>query len=232
VAKLAELAQVSSATVSMIERGKRAAVNITTVDRILAAMDLRLHIETVPLWADLDEAIDEVSRLPLSERVVAWPFDFGPMVSRLDGIPYLLDGLTAAALQGAPVLCEELEIALPRDDEVVERCVYLLEDMLARRGEGFEDLDPRERGSDYYTCLAGRIRVRLIDQYRPLLWVDVDPLHDTDGFRFSMHGREMPPPLVKAHLPVVPLTEIQAGDSQARRIIERVLERRRASSQR
>ena len=232
VANLAELAAVSIATVSMIERGKRAAVNIATVDRILGAMELRLHIETVPLWTDIDEAIDEVSRLTLDERIATWPFDFGPLVSRLDGIPYLLDGLTAAAVQGAPVLCQELEIALPRDDEAIGRFTMLLEDVIGRRGEGFEELDPRERGSDYYTCMAGRIRVRLIDQFQPVLWVDIDPLRDTDRFRFSMLGRQLPPPLTKAHLPVVPLTEIQAGDSQARRIIERVLERRPPSSQR
>jgi transcriptional regulator with XRE-family HTH domain len=226
VVKLAELAAVSAATVSMIERGKRAAVNLATVDRILAAMDLRLHIETVPLWAGVDEAIDRVSALTLAERIAEWPFDFGPLISRLDGISYLLDGLTAAAVQGAPVLCEELEIALPRDDEVLDQFALVLEDMLARRGEGFESLDPRERGSDYYTCVPGRIRFRLIDHYRPVLWVDIDPLADSGRFRFSMLGRKLPPPLTKAHLAVVPLTEIQAGDSQARRIIERVLDRR------
>jgi hypothetical protein len=183
----------------------------------------------VPLWADIDEAIDQACALPLIERIAAWPFDFGALVSRLDGIPYLLDGLTAAAVQGAPVINEEFQIALPGDDDTIARFCYVLSDILARRGEGFEYQDPREPGSDYYTCLAGRIRFRLIDRYQPTLWVDIDPLPNATGMRFSMLGRKPPPPLTKARLAVVPLTEIQAGDNQARRIIERVLGRRQRS---
>jgi transcriptional regulator with XRE-family HTH domain len=56
IARLAKLATVSTATISMIERGKRTSINIATVDRILAAMELRLDVGTVPLWADVDEA--------------------------------------------------------------------------------------------------------------------------------------------------------------------------------
>jgi transcriptional regulator with XRE-family HTH domain len=230
IAKLARLASVSTATISMIERGKRATINVTTVDRILAAMDLRLDVGTVPLWTDIDEAIDRACALPLSERIAAWPLDFGALVCRLDGIRYLLDGLTAAAVQGAPVVNDEFQIALPSDDETIARFCYVMEDIMARRGAGLEYRDPREPGSDYYRCIAGTIRVRLIDRYRPVLWVDVDPLPDTAAMRFSIFGQKPPPPLTKAHLAVVPLTEIQAGDSQARRIIERVVERRRRSA--
>jgi transcriptional regulator with XRE-family HTH domain len=227
IAKLARLASVSTATISMIERGKRPTINVATVDRILAALDLRLDVGTVPLWADIDEAIDRACALTLTERVAAWPLEFGALVSRLDGVPYLLDGLTAAAVQGAPVVNDEFQIALPSDDDTIARFCHVISDIMGRRGEGLEFQDPREPGSDYYTCIAGLIRYRLIDQYQPVLWVDIDPLPNTASMRFSVFGRKPPPPLTKAHLPVVPLTEIQAGDSQARRIIERVLERRR-----
>jgi transcriptional regulator with XRE-family HTH domain len=226
IATLAKLAAVSTATISMLERGKRATINVATVDRILAAMDLRLDIATVPLWADIDEAIDRECALPLSERIAAWPLDFGALVSRLDGVPYLLDGLTAAAVQGAPVVNDEFQIALPSDDDTIGRFCYVVGDILARRGEGFEFQDPREPGSDYYTCIAGRIRVRLIDRFQPVLWVDIDPLPNAERMRYSIFGRKPPPPLTKAHLPVVPLTEIQASDSEARRIIDRVVQRR------
>jgi hypothetical protein len=195
-------------------------------DRILTAMDLRLHVETVPLWADIDEMIDQASRGTLGERITTWPIDFEALVTRLDGIPYLLDGLTAAAVQGAPVRVEEFEIAVPRDDEVLDRLTFLLEDFVARRGEGFEYLDPRERGSDYWTCIAGRIRIRLIERFEPLLWVDIDPLPPSVGQLFSIRRLPLPPPLTKAHLPVVPLDDIRASDSQARRIIERIEARR------
>jgi transcriptional regulator with XRE-family HTH domain len=226
VTELAKRAGVSPATVSKIERGRRDAVNLAMADRILTAMDLRLHVETVPLWADIDEMIDQASRGTLGERITTWPIDFEALVTRLDGIPYLLDGLTAAAVQGAPVRVEEFEIAVPRDDEVLDRLTFLLEDFVARRGEGFEYLDPRERGSDYWTCIAGRIRIRLIERFEPLLWVDIDPLPPSVGQLFSIRRLPLPPPLTKAHLPVVPLDDIRASDSQARRIIERIEARR------
>ena len=50
VAELARWWEVSPASVSKIERGRRSAVTIAMADRILAAMGLRLHVETVPLW--------------------------------------------------------------------------------------------------------------------------------------------------------------------------------------
>ena len=76
VVELAQLAGVSPATVSKIERGLRPAVTIAMADRILTAMGLRLHVETVPLWADIDTAIVEASRQSLAERIEGWPIDF------------------------------------------------------------------------------------------------------------------------------------------------------------
>jgi transcriptional regulator with XRE-family HTH domain len=223
---LAELARVSPAAISKIERGKQSALTVELADRILAAMDLRLHVETVPLWADFDTEIDAASRQSLAERISTWPFGFSRLVSRLDGIPYLLDGLTAAAVQGVPVQVEELQIAVPRDEKVLDQLTYVFTDIMARRGEGMQSRDPREPGADYYTCIAGRIRVRLIDEYRPGLWVDIDPLPGTDEDLPSIYNRPKPPPLTKVRLPVVPLTEIQVSDSHARRVIERIAARR------
>jgi transcriptional regulator with XRE-family HTH domain len=121
VTELAAQAGVSPATVSQIERNRRPALSIAMADQILSAMELRLDIETVPLWADIDQAIDQASRQPLAERIMTWPVDFPAYVTLLDGIPYLLDGLTAAAVQGVPVMVEEFEIAMPRDDDVLDR---------------------------------------------------------------------------------------------------------------
>src|ERR1700676_1034669 len=69
VVELARRAGVSPATVSKVERGQRPAVTVAMADRILAAMGLRLHVETVPLWADIDTAIAEASRQSLAERM-------------------------------------------------------------------------------------------------------------------------------------------------------------------
>lgn len=223
---LASKCGVSPASISKIELARRATVNLATADRILTAMGLRLDVGTVPLWADIDQAIDEAAALPLADRIRTWQIEFEAMVTRFDGIPYLLDGLTAAAVQGAPVMVEAFEIAVPRDDAVLDRLTLLLEDIMARRGEGFEFLDPREPGSDYWRSAAGRIRIRLIDRYQPEHWVDIDPLPESDIHLSTASWRALPPPLTRAHLPVVPLAEIRAGDTQARRILDRIAQRR------
>jgi len=223
--ELASLARVSPASISRIERGIGPALTVGMAERILAALELRLDIEVVPLWADVDEAIDAVARMSVAERVETWPFSFTQFVSRLDGIPYLLDGLTAAAIQGAPIKVEAVEIAVLRDEEVLDRLTELLNDIMTKRGDGFDDPDPREPGSDDYVCIAGRFRIRLIDEYRPELWVDIDPLPADDPLP-SLFGLPKPPILSRARLAVVPLTEIQATDSQARRVLERIRARR------
>ncbi len=227
VVELARRAGVSPATVSKIERGRQTAVTIAMADRILAAMGLRLHVETLPLWADIDSAIAEAGRRPLAERIADWPIDFAAFVNRFDGIPYLLDGLTSAAVQGAPVLVEEFEMAVPRDDEVLDRLAFLFGDFMARRGEGFESRDPRLPGSEHYLCIAGRFRVRLIEEYRPVLWADIDPLPGALTRLPSINGLPLPDPLTRARVAVVPLTEIQARDGYARRVIERMTGGRR-----
>jgi transcriptional regulator with XRE-family HTH domain len=207
VAELARRAGVSPASVSKIERGQRPAVTIAMADRILAAMGLRLHVETVPLWADIDTAIAEAAKQSLAERMAGWPIDFAAFVNRLDGIPYLLDGLTSAAVQGAPVIVEEFEIIVPHDDEVLDRLTFLFGDFMARRGEGFE---------------SRRFRVRLIDSFQPVLWADIDPLPEAIMRLPSINGLPRPAPLRRARVAVVPLIEIQATDGHAKRVIERM----------
>lgn len=224
---LAKRCGVSPASISKIELARRSTVNLALADRILTAMDLRLHVETVPLWADIDQAIDEAAALPLAERIKTWQIEFEALVSRFEGIPYLLDGLTAAAVQGAPVMVEAFEIAVPRDDAVLDELTVLLDDIIARRGEGFEFLDPREPGSGYWRSAAGCIRIRLIDHCKPELWVDIDPLPESQIRLSSVRRNTLPPPLAKAHLPVVPLAEIRASDTRTRRILERITRQRR-----
>jgi transcriptional regulator with XRE-family HTH domain len=229
VKELASLAGVSPATVSQIERNLRPAVSFAMADQILCAMDLRLNIEIVPLWADIDEAIDQARRQPLAERIKTWPVDFPAYVTIFDGLPYLLDGLTSAAVQGVPVRVEEFEIAIPRDDDVLDRFTALADQYAVRRGGGFERADPREPGSDYYRCVAGRLRLRIVEQYQPVLWVDIDPLPEPDFPPVSFSTLSLAPEVSRARIAVVPLTEIQASDNNARRILRRIAERRMLS---
>ncbi len=125
-------------------------------------------------------------------------------------------------MQGAPVVVEEFELAIPRDDEVLDRFTFMLSDVMARRGPGLQSRDPREPGSEHYLCVAGRFRVRLIDRYQPVLWADIDPLPEVIVMLPSLSGRSRARPLAKVRVALVPLTEIRATDAQAKRVIERM----------
>jgi len=91
-------------------------------------------------------------------------------------------------------MVEEFEIAVPRDDEVLDRLTFLFGDFVARRGKGFESRDPRRPGSEHYLSIAGRFRVRLIDSYRPVLWADIDPLPEAMINLPSINGAAAPRP--------------------------------------
>ncbi|GAA0338067.1 helix-turn-helix domain-containing protein [Actinoallomurus spadix] len=69
--ELAELCDVSVATLSAIERGSRN-VSLPLADRILGAMELELHLETQPRWETIDAAIAEAAGRPLKERIAGW----------------------------------------------------------------------------------------------------------------------------------------------------------------
>ena len=225
-AELAHRAGLSEATVSRVERGKTA-VTLATADCLLEAMDLRLHIEAMPLWADIDEKINEAAQLPLAERIPQWPVDFAGFVTILDGIHYQLDGLAAAAVQGAPVIVDEYEIAIPRDDEqTLDQLTITLAEITAKRGEsGWEIIDPREPGADFYRCLAGPLRFRFTDSFSPALWADIDPLPEPNWMGAVLASVLSRPLLTRARLAVVPLTDIQARDDKTSRIIKRVQEK-------
>jgi transcriptional regulator with XRE-family HTH domain len=117
-------------------------------------------------------------------------------------------------------------VTIAMADRILAACTISLICFMARRGEGFQSRDPREKGSEHYLCIAGRFRVRLIDQYQPVLWADIDPLPEVIGMLPSINRLPLPAPLTKVRVALVPLTEIQATDGYARRVIERMTVRR------
>ena len=62
----------------------------------------------------------------------------------------------------------------------------------------------------------------MIDHYQPVLWADIDPLPEPIGTLPSIAGLELPDPLTRVRVALTPLTEIQATDGHARRVIERM----------
>ena len=148
--KLAARSGVSAATLSKLERGQRS-VTLDLADRVLAAMGLRLHVTVEPLWATVDEAIAKAAGHSPAERVAQWrddgTIDVGAYLTCLQGVRFAIDGMMAAALQGAPVPVTKMEIAVPADDHVaLDDLTAALDAMKAGRGDGWEPRDPASRG--------------------------------------------------------------------------------------
>jgi transcriptional regulator with XRE-family HTH domain len=222
--ELARAAGVSASTISRIEHGHDTA--LSTVDRVLAAMELGLHMEPEPLWDTIDRDIEAAAGRSRSERIAQWDIDFTAFVTLFQRIPYVMDGLMAASLQGAPVPVGAFEVAVPRDDEVLDQLTDILRDMAARRwcakwGEWTGVADPRdELDGPRWRCVHGEMLIRLVDRHEALLWVDFDELPLARGRIVSF--ATPPTPLTSARVPVVPLFEVETVDSHASRVLERM----------
>jgi transcriptional regulator with XRE-family HTH domain len=224
VAKLAAEAGVSAATVSELERGRRAST-LDLADRVLAAMGLRLHVEAETEWGSIDAAIGDRASRPLSDVVGDWPTDVTAYVTFLADVPFMVDGLASAALQGVPVPVEALAIAVPADDDdALDRLTIALAAMGTRRGEGFECRDPRIPGSPRYNSMHGPLDVRLVQPFTPALWVDIDPL-PAPRFALLAFLRETREPLPRARVAVTPISGVEASDGHVRRVLRRARER-------
>jgi transcriptional regulator with XRE-family HTH domain len=216
VYELAEKAHVSPALISRLEHGRISGVTVGTVERIFLALGLRLDVAAVPAWAEVETAIAEAAKQSLQERMAGWPADLPFIIRRFDGLPYLVAGLAAAALQGAPVPVEEVEIRLPRDDQVLAEVTLKLGRMGAKRGpDGWETLDPRQKGSDRYKTPFGGLQLRIIDPFEPTLWMDIDPLPED---RLPLDDDA----ITRARVALVPLREVEATDPEAKRILDRM----------
>jgi hypothetical protein len=152
-----------------------------------------------------------------------WKPDAAAYLAFLTGedVPFIIEGMAAAALQGAPVQVETLEIAVPAGDkEILARLSITLEAISARRGD-YEVTDPRLPGSPDYLSRHGPLRLRLAEPFEPACWIDVDPMpqHRLPLLWFLRETRE---PLPRARIAVTPLAQIEASSGQVRRVLERV----------
>lgn len=218
-AKLAAQAGVSPASVSGLERGQRAAT-LDLADRLLGAMGLRLQLAAEPQFADIDAAIASAAGRPPQDIVSEWGPDAAAYFALLDGVPFIVEGMAAAALQGAPVRVETLEIAVPaEDDGALDALSLALSGMGARRGD-FENRDPRVKGSPDYVSLHGPLRIRLATPFVPVLWIDIDPLPEP-RFGLLWFIRETRESLPRARVAIAPLASIEAGSGYVRRVLRR-----------
>ena len=219
LAKLAASAGVSAACISRLERGQRVST-LDLADKVLGAMGLRLHVEAEPQFADIDTVIAQAARRSPSEVVSDWRPSAGAYFTYFADVPFIVEGLAAASLQGAPVTVETLEIAVPADnDDALDRLTITLGVMGAHRGE-FENRDPRVKGSPDYVSLHGRLRIRLASPFEPVLWIDIDPL-PAPLFGVSWFLREYRDPLPRARVALTPLADIEASNGHVQRVIRR-----------
>jgi transcriptional regulator with XRE-family HTH domain len=212
--ELAANAEISGTQLSRIERGERDAT-LGTIDRVLAALGLQLSSLLEPRWAKIDAAIAEMRGKTIGQLLAEWAdkrlFFTDSIVSALaeNDVPFVVDGMVSAALQGAPVPVEVFEIAVRNDDEAVDRLVQTLHRPLySRRWNikwaefGTLPLDPRKEDwtPALYQAVSGKIGVRLADDVTPALWAE------SAGLR----------------IPLTPLVEIEASDRWAQRVLDRM----------
>jgi hypothetical protein len=186
-------------------------------------MGLRLHVETEPRFADLDSVIAAAAGLPPGEIMAQWAPDAAAYLAFLtqENVPFIVEGLAAAALQGAPVQVDSLEIAVPdSDEEAVDRLTIVLAAIGVRRGD-YEVADPRLPGSPDYVSMHGPLRLRLAaSSPEPAVWIDIDPMPEP-RLPLVWFLRESREPLPRARIAVTPLARIEASSGQVRRVLER-----------
>ena len=205
-ADLAARAGINAATLARIERGTHAP-SLDMVERILAALGVQAVLSTEPL-DDLDAQLDRLSFLPVAERLersgLARLLD---NLGSLESLPFVLDGALAATLQGVPLPIETLEIDVTWADSdrftqwLLRRFAYRWHE----RSEEFRmlDLDPRAPGPHYWQTQFGKIRAHMCEELPESVEVKVA----NNAYR------------------VRPLSDIEASDDRAARLLRRYLER-------
>ncbi|CCH21339.1 Transcriptional regulator, XRE family [Micromonospora lupini str. Lupac 08] len=207
--QLAALAGVSQAAVARIERGERAPT-IPVLERMLAAMDVQLTVGVEPLDTHLDARMDALAARPIAERIAE--LDLDRLLDRLNDLPQVLTGSTAALLQGAPVPVEALEIAVRwQDSKVLTRWLERNygQRWNARWGEfGGVWLEPEEPGEHRWSTRYGEIRATMCDE-----------LPETIEVRHGDRSYQ-----------VVPLVELELTEPRAADLLRRYRDRQSASA--
>jgi transcriptional regulator with XRE-family HTH domain len=203
-ADLAARAGVPAATLARIERGTLAP-SLDTVERLLAALGVRLRLDTEPLTDDLEAQLDRLAWTPVAERLAK--SGLAHLLDTLDGFAFAVDGALAANLHGVPLPTDALEIAVAWTDAealnrwLVKRFAYRWHE---RSGEFRAlDLDPRAPGPHYWQTSFGAVRARMCDALPSTVDIEVG-------------GRTYR---------VRPLTEVEPADEDAARLLRRFQER-------
>jgi transcriptional regulator with XRE-family HTH domain len=116
---------------------RRRLPSLTVLARLLAALDLQPHITFEPRFVDLDALIDAAARAtPMQRLLSAWRHWSFPdrLMHRLAGPEghAVVAGPVAAALQGAPLTADRLDLLVPRDPAVLQALERMFLELLVR----------------------------------------------------------------------------------------------------
>lgn len=165
-ADLAAEAGTAQQCVSQVETG-RYAPTTAVVERLFAALELQLRVDTEPLDADLDGAIER-GREQSGDELDAILQGFELITRRAGDLGYLLDGELAARLHGvpAPVRDSYAIVVAEGDLDGLADWIFAIPNCLrySERWRDFSnyDIDPRRPGALRWRTPYGELAVRLV----------------------------------------------------------------------
>ena len=116
--QVAERAGVPQSTVSAYERGKRQPT-VDTLQRLLKAAGWQLVTDLEPFGADVDASVERALAATPVERAKRVAGAIQNLAQRCEGLPFAIDGLAAALIQGVPVEVRTIDVLLADDDDVL-----------------------------------------------------------------------------------------------------------------
>lgn len=118
--EMADRAGLTASVIGDYERG-RSSPTVRQLDRLLAAAGFQLETELVRRGADVDSLIKRALITPIEERVQDFRQVLNAFLPAPDGLPFVIEGAAAAALQGAPIPASWLGVAVPDRDDALYR---------------------------------------------------------------------------------------------------------------
>jgi len=169
---LAARSGVAQSAISAYERERRVP-GWAAAERLFAALGLQMRIELEPLDADIDRQIDEYAALPRRERLRKVPACLQNLGLLLGGVPLVVTGAAAAALQDVPLAVRRVDLLVPDTDAALDALCASLRTYVARlwdpkrecwQGSACYPEILREFGSTQWTLIDDQIRVTLVDR--------------------------------------------------------------------
>lgn len=215
--QMAERAGVRPAMISAYERNLRDPT-IGTLQRLLEAVGVTLTGQLAPSDAGLDAAVRAALGQSPVERVERFDIALGMVCDLCAGLPYVVRGLAAAAVQGAPVTVTRVEVRLGGGDDVVDAVAARACTALAHMWR--PDLRYFRRPSTADTAAD------LLRRFNPTRWREI-----VGGTEFELAlwpeddlGPPVEVPFGERRLHVTPLWELELSDAKAAKVLRRTRE--------